>query len=153
MPENFVKSFAHRLDKLTPLKVVVGKHNDELKPGCIYIAPGNKNMIVRRNMKKKVVVDFSKVKYPEYNDPSINALMLSVSKVYKERAIGVILTGMGKDGALGLTEMYKSGGYSIAQDKASSIVYGMPKEVAEREVIHKAVGINEMAGFIVSCLA
>lgn len=153
MPPNFIESFTDRLDRLTPLKVKVGALNDEVNPGTIYVAPGDKNMIVKRRADNKVVIDFSSAKYSVYNDPSIDALMLSVNDVFKKRTIGVILTGMGKDGANGLTSIYQSGGYTIGQDQKSSVVYGMPREVAERGVVHNVVGINEMAGFIVSCLA
>lgn len=153
MPANFVPSFANRLDGLTPLNVVVGRENLKLEPGNIYLAPGDNNMIVKRNMHGETVIGFTKVKYQEFNNPSVNALMLSVDDVYKNKAIGVILTGMGKDGANGLAAIHKSGGYTIGQDKESSVVYGMPREVAERGVIHKALNIHEIAGFIVSCLA
>ncbi|UKN01603.1 chemotaxis-specific protein-glutamate methyltransferase CheB [Paracrocinitomix mangrovi] len=153
MPANFIPSFAKRLDGLTPLRVKIGYENEEILPGNIYLAPGDRNMIVKRNLNNKVVIGFTQVKYPEYNNPSINALMLSANEVYKNKTIGVVLTGMGKDGANGLSAIYKSGGYTIGQDKTSSVVYGMPKEVAERGVIHKAVSIHEMAGFIVSCLS
>ncbi len=153
MPENFIKSFAKRLDNLTPLKVKVGELNEEIKAGNIYVAPGNNNMIIKENEKGKIVLGFSDVKHREYNNPSINALMLSVNEVFKEKSIGVILTGMGRDGAKGLSSIYESGGYTIGQNKKSSVVYGMPREVAERGVIRESVGIHEMAGFIVSCLA
>lgn len=153
MPANFVPSFANRLDSLTPLKIKIGRKDEELTPGIIYMAPGSRNMIIRKNTQGKVIIDFTQMRYPEYNNPSINALMLSVNEVYKEKSIGVILTGMGKDGANGLSAIYKSGGYTIGQNKESSVVYGMPKEVADRGVIHKAVSIYEMGGFIVSCLA
>lgn len=153
MPANFVTSFVNRLNGLTPLTVKVGEDGEHIRPGYIYVAPGDKNMIVNRNLSGEVVIGFTNMNYKEYNNPSINALMLSVNEVFREKAIGVVLTGMGKDGANGLASIYKSGGYTIGQDKESSVVYGMPKEVADREVIHKAVGIHEMAGFIVSCIA
>lgn len=153
MPANFIHAFADRLDVLTPLTVKIGRESEDVLPGNIYVAPGERNMIVKRSLNNKIVIDFTQLKYAEYNNPSINALMMSVNEVYKEKTIGVVLTGMGRDGANGLAAIYNSGGYTIGQDKASSIVYGMPKEVADREVIHNAVNIHEMAGFIVSCLA
>lgn len=153
MPANFIPSFVNRLNNLTPLTVKVGISGEVIRPGTIYLAPGDKNMIVKKNTNGEVVIDFSGVKYPEYNHPSINALMLSTNEVYKNKTIGVILTGMGKDGANGLAAIYNSGGYTIGQDKATSVVYGMPKEVADRGVLCKALSIHEMAGFIVSCIA
>jgi two-component system chemotaxis response regulator CheB len=153
MPANFVPSFAKRLNALTPLEVKIGRRDDVLVPGRIIVAPGSRNMIVRRNELDKVVVDFTPTQYKEFNNPSINALMLSVANVYGKRVVGAILTGMGKDGADGLEAIYKAGGYTIGQDEKSSVVYGMPREVAERNVIRNSVPIRDMAGFIVSCLS
>lgn len=153
MPANFIPSFVARLNNLTPLNVKIGREGETVSAGNIYLAPGDSNMIVKRNLNNKIVIGFTQIKYPEYNNPSINALMLSINDVYKEKTIGVVLTGMGKDGANGLGAIHKSGGYTIGQDQASSVVYGMPKEVADRGVINKSLSIHEMAGFIVSCLA
>ena len=153
MPENFVPSFVNRLDLITPLKVVVGKKGDVLTKGMIYIAPGGRNMIIERDEVNRPVIGFTPTQYKEFNNPSVNALMLSVATVYKGRSIGVVLTGMGKDGADGLEEIKKYGGYTIAQNKETCAVYGMPKEVAERGCVNSVVSIHEMGGFIVSCLS
>ena len=96
-------------------------------------------MIIKRNELGRVVVDFTHTQYKEFNNPSINALMLSVAEVYGKRSIGVILTGMGQDGANGLEAMFNEGSYTIGQDKESSVVYGMPRAVAERNVIKNSV--------------
>ncbi len=153
MPENFVPSFVNRLDVITPLKVVVGKKGDVLIKGKIYIAPGGSNMIIERDEVNRPVIGFTPTQYKEFNNPSVNALMLSVATVYKGRSIGVVLTGMGKDGADGLQEIKKYGGYTIAQNKETCAVYGMPKEVADRGFVNSVVSIHEMGGFIVSCLS
>ncbi len=153
MPSNFIPSFVKRINGLTPLNVKVGEKGEMLKAGTIYVAPGDSNMIIEKNAVGIPFIDFTTMKYTEFNNPSINALMLSVNEVYGEKTIGIILTGMGKDGANGMESIYKSGGYTIGQDKETSVVYGMPKEVAERGVIHKAVSIYEIGGFIVSCLS
>lgn len=153
MPANFIPTFAKRLDSLTSLNVVVGRKDDVLRAGNIYIAPGNRNMIVTVNNVGQPIIDFTITKYKEFNHPSVNALMLSVAKVYGKRCIGAIFTGMGKDGANGLEAIKEAGGYTIAQDKKSSVVYGMPREVAERGYVNSVVSIHEMAGFMVSCLS
>lgn len=153
MPENFVPSFVNRLDVITPLNVVVGKKGDVLTKGKIYIAPGGSNMIIERDEVNRPVIGFTPTQYKEFNNPSVNALMLSVATVYKGRSIGVVLTGMGKDGADGLEEIKKQGGYTIAQNKETCAVYGMPKEVADRGCVNSVVSIHEMGGFIVSCLS
>lgn len=153
MPANFIPSFANRLNTLTPLDVVVGKKDDVLEPGKIILASGSRNTIVRKNEKGQVVVDFTHKKFKEFNHPSINALFLSIAEVYGRGAIAAILTGMGKDGADGMEEIFKKGGYTVTQNKETSAVYGMPREVSERGVSKRSVSIYEMAGFIVSCLS
>lgn len=153
MPENFVPSFALRLNRLISLNVEVGRKDMVVRPGYIIIAPGNKNMIVKKNASGEVVIDFSYKKYPEYNHPSVNALMNSVSETYGNKAIGVILTGMGKDGAEGMTNIKRKGGYTIAQNKETCAVFGMPREAIERNCIDNVLPVTEMGGFITGALS
>ena len=91
--------------------------------------------------------------FKEFNYPSVDCLMISVAEAYGNRAIGVILTGMGKDGAQGMKAIKEKGGYTIAQNKETCIVYGMPKEVVDNGNALAIVPINEIGGFIVSCLS
>ena len=153
MPENFVPSFVNRLNKITPLKVIMGKPGVKIEPGKVIIAPGSRNMIINRNEVGKVVVGFTQKRYKEYNYPSINAVFESVSKVYGKKSIGIILTGMGKDGANGLVEIKNAGGYTIAQDEETSVVYGMPKEAVKSGKVDRIVSIDEIGNFVVSCLS
>ena len=152
MPENFVPSFASRLDQLTPLSVTMAKKDDELEAGKILIAPGSRNMIVKQTSNGKVVCDFTHKRYKEFNFPSVTGLMESVAEVYGSRAIGIILTGMGKDGADGLKQIFDKGGYTIAQSKETCVVYGMPKEAVEVGAVKSVVPLNEIGPFVVSCL-
>lgn len=152
MPTNFIPSFVSRLDSLTPLNVKVGIKGEVIEAGNVYIAPGDHNMIVTQSLAKKIKIDYDPQYYKEFNNPSVNALMLSVAEVYGKKAIGVILTGMGKDGAQGLKAIKDAGGYTIGQDKKTSVVYGMPKEVNEKGYTKEVVSIDGMSGFIVSCL-
>lgn len=152
MPANFVPSFVKRLDTITPLKVQMARKGEVLTQGTVTIAPGSRNIIVRRE-NQDVIIDFIAKKFKEYNYPSINALFLSVAEVYKNRAISVVLTGMGKDGADGSCAIKEAGGYTIAQDKDTSAVYGMPRVVVERKGAVSVVPLNEISGFLVSCLA
>jgi len=152
MPANFVPSFAARLNNLTPLKVAVAQKGESLKAGHIYLSPGNQNMILRRK-KGAVIVDFTHKKYTAYNHPSIDSLMLSLAQVYGQRCIGVVLTGMGRDGADGLLSIKKAGGYTIAQSQETCIVYGMPKVAVDRGGVTEIVHLEEIGGFLVSCLA
>lgn len=152
MPESFVPSFASRLDQLTPLKVSMAKKDDVLEPGKILIAPGSRNMVVKQDSYGRVVCDFTHKRYKEYNFPSITGLMESVADVYGARAIGIILTGMGKDGAEGLKAIYDKGGYTISQSKETCVVYGMPKEAVDIGAVKQVVPLSEIGPFIVSCL-
>lgn len=150
MPENFLVSFAKRLDGVSPLKVILAEDGMKLKGGEVYILPA-KNMKVR----KGIITNFFSIdeeKYVEYNFPSVDGLFLSVAEVYKEKAIGVVLTGMGKDGTQGIIELRKQGAYTIAQDQNSSIVYGMPKSAFDSGKVLQSVSLKEIPNFLISCL-
>ncbi|MEP1097234.1 MAG: chemotaxis-specific protein-glutamate methyltransferase CheB [Cyclobacteriaceae bacterium] len=151
MPENFIPSFASRLNRLTPLTVEVGKLGTVLQPRHVYVAPGKLNMIVQ-NKEGQAEIAFTKKKYKEFNYPSVDALMCSVAKVYGSKSIGVILTGMGKDGTSGITEIKKSGGFTVAQSKETSVVFGMPREAINSGNVDRVVAINEIGFFLVSSL-
>ena len=152
MPETFVPSFAARLNELIPLEVRMAKKDDEVVAGTILLAPGSRNMVVKQNVDGKVVIDFTSKRFKDYNFPSVTGLMHSVAEVYKSRAIGVILTGMGKDGSEGLKAIHDSGGYTVAQSKETCIVFGMPKEAIEIGAVTKVVPLKEIGPFVVSCL-
>lgn len=152
MPSNFVPSFAERLNLLTPLSVTMARKDDVLEKGKILIAPGSRNIIVRRE-NDKVVIDYTHKRYKEFNFPSVTGLMLSVAEVYGAKSIGVILTGMGKDGTEGMKAIYEAGGYTVAQSKESCVVYGMPRAAVEEKCVRQIVPLNEIGGFIVSCLS
>ncbi|MGZ3955851.1 MAG: chemotaxis-specific protein-glutamate methyltransferase CheB, partial [Flavisolibacter sp.] len=130
MPSNFVPSFATRLDSMTPLNVSMARKDDVLEPGKILIAPGSRNIIVKRE-NNKVVIDYTTNRYRDFNFPSVTGLMLSVAEVYGSRSIGVILTGMGKDGVEGMKAIKKAGGYTIAQNEETCVVFGMPRAAIE----------------------
>ncbi len=153
MPSDFVPSFAARLNELSPLHISMARKGDILRPGSVLIAPGSRNMIVKRNQQGEAEVDFSSRTFKEFNYPSIDCLMTSVAHTFGNRAIGVILTGMGRDGASGMKEIKDKGGYTIAQNKETCVVFGMPKEVIENNNALSIVPIGEMGGFIVSCLS
>ncbi|MBY0425803.1 MAG: chemotaxis protein CheB, partial [Cytophagales bacterium] len=91
-------------------------------------------------------------KYAEFNCPSVDCLFESVAETYGKSSIGVILTGMGKDGTWGLSKIKEKGGFTIAQDEESSVVYGMPKAALESGAAKQVVSLKQMAGYIVSCL-
>lgn len=153
MPAGFVPSFAQRLNQHCALEVTMAKKGDLVLPGHVLVSPGSRNMILRRNETGGVEVDFTSRTYKEYNHPSVNSVMESVAEIYGDRCIGVILTGMGKDGTEGMKKIFEKGGYTIAQDKATSVVFGMPKEAIESGCVRQVVPINELGFFLVSCIS
>jgi two-component system chemotaxis response regulator CheB len=153
MPERFLESFAKRLDTLTPLNVKLAEKGENLTGGTIYILPGHSNTKVGRDaFSGKITFAFTKREFREFNFPSVDCLFLSVAQTYAQKALGVILTGMGKDGTEGMKAIYETGGYTIAQDEASSVVYGMPKSALDSGVIKKSVPIYDISSFIIGCL-
>ncbi|MBF0560126.1 MAG: chemotaxis response regulator protein-glutamate methylesterase [Nitrospirae bacterium] len=149
MPPVLTRSFADRLNTLSRVDVKEAASGDRILRGTVLIAPGNRHMAIRRNgaMYYVEVMDGPMVNYVR---PSVDVLFRSVAKYAGKNAIGVILTGMGEDGARGLLEMKSAGAFTVAQDEASSIVFGMPKRAIEMGAANKVASLNEMAG-IISC--
>ncbi len=144
MPVGFTKEFAASLDNLCPLKVTEAVDGEKIEGSHIYIAQGGSHMIVeQRGIDKVIKIN----QEPPRNGhrPSVDVLFESVAKVYKNHALGVIMTGMGKDGAAELAQMRKEGAWTLGQDQESSIVYGMPKVGYEMGGVQKQVALKEMA--------
>jgi two-component system chemotaxis response regulator CheB len=127
MPEHFTKSFAKRLDSLCRISVKEAEHNERILPGHAYIAPGNSHLLLSRSG-ANYMIKLDQGPPVNRHRPSVDVLFRSVANIAGANAIGIILTGMGKDGTQGLLEMYLAGSYTIAQDEESCIVFGMPKE-------------------------
>lgn len=127
MPEKFTASFARRLDSLCQIRVKEAADNDRVLPGLALIAPGGRHMLLKRNGAQYhvQVVDGPLV---NRHKPSVDVLFRSVAQFAGGNALGIIMTGMGDDGARGLLEMKKAGAHTVAQDEASCVVFGMPKE-------------------------
>ena len=151
MPHRFLISYADRLKTILPLPVKVPKRNEVLKPGTIYIAAGDGNMKVRPDGDGMPAFSYSKGIYKEFNDPSVDCMFESIAKCYGTKAIGIILTGMGRDGSEGLLKIKKSGGLTIAQDAASCVVNGMPKTAVENGAVDYVLNLKEIPGFVMSC--
>lgn len=153
MPARFIESFTARLNESNAISVQLASKGESLKGGVVYVAPGDTNMRIDRNVATGApMVTFTQRKYREFNYPSIDCVFESIAETFVNRAIGVILTGMGKDGAVGLSKIREAGGYTIAQDEESSVVYGMPRVANEMGAVRQVVSLNEIPGFIVSCL-
>jgi two-component system, chemotaxis family, protein-glutamate methylesterase/glutaminase len=151
MPSVFIPPFVNRLGALTGLHVVSGSLNMRPTPGTIIFCPGHANMILKKQ-DGEIVIDFTEEKFVEYNNPSINAMMESVAKIYESKSVGVLLTGMGKDGVNGMKAIKEIGGFTIAQDKESSVIYGMPKVAVERGVVDISLNIKEIGSYLVNDL-
>ena len=98
-------------------------------------------------------IAFTDQAFPEFNHPSVDCLLESVAQVYGSRALAVILTGMGKDGAAGVEKLYQKKALTLAQDEQTCVVFGMPKAAIERNAIRHVLPIGEISGFVVSCLS
>lgn len=144
MPEAFTKSFADRLDGLCKMTVREGVHNERVLPGHVYIAPGHSHMLVRRSG-SNYVIELNQTPPVNHHRPSVEVLFRSAAQSVAGNAIGVMLTGMGKDGAVGMLEMRQAGAYNFAQDEASCVVYGMPRAAFEIGAVHESLSIQDMA--------
>jgi len=130
MPENFMGPFAERLNKHSAFQVSLAVEGEKVKPGCVYVAPGNQHLtIVKRN--QDLFCQMNDRELVNGHRPSVDVLFDSVAESVGVGALGLLLTGMGNDGAAGLTRMYKGGSLTIVQDEASSSVWGMPRRAHE----------------------
>lgn len=147
MPEHFTTSFAQRLNDVSRLEVREARDNDHVLPGTALIAPGNRHMVLTRSGGTYLVrvKDGPRV---HYQRPSVDVLFHSVAQTAGRNAVGAILTGMGADGARGLLAMRESGAYTLAQDEASCVVYGMPKEAVKLNAADEVVPLDAMADAI-----
>ena len=145
MPPVFTKAFAERLDSSCALAVKEAEHGDAILPGRVLLAPGNWHMTVSRfGTEPRVFLNQNEA--VNGHRPSVDVLMHSVALEYGSRAVGVIMTGMGKDGADGLHALRRRGGHIIAQDKESSVIYGMNREVVQNGDASEVVPVDEIAG-------
>jgi two-component system chemotaxis response regulator CheB len=131
MPPKFTKSLAERLNGLCQLEVKEAESGESVRPGVVYIAPGGMHMKIKSNGINNVLVDITKEPSDTLHRPSVDVMMNSVNDVYGKHNLGVIMTGMGKDGFEGIKYLKSLGGYSIAQNEETSVVYGMPKAIVD----------------------
>lgn len=147
MPAGFTKEFAQSLDVICPLKVTEAMDGEPILGGHIYIAPGNKHIVVERKPIGNII-RLSDAEQRNGHRPSADVLFESVASIYQNHALGVIMTGMGRDGAVELAEMRKQGAWTLGQDQESSIVYGMPRVAWELGGVQKQVSLQNMAAEI-----
>jgi two-component system chemotaxis response regulator CheB len=151
MPPVFTKAFAERLDGCCALSVKEAENGDAILPGRVLLAPGNWHMTVSKFGTEPHVV-LSQGETLNGHRPSVEVLMHSVALEYGSRAVGVIMTGMGKDGAEGFRELHRKGGWVIAQDKDSSVIYGMNREVIQSGNADEVVPLQAVASRIIEAL-
>ena len=151
MPQAFTKSFANRLDGLCKIKVVEAEGNERILPGHAYIAPGHSHLLLKRSG-ANYMTELSQSAPVNHHRPSVEVLFRSVAQYAGKNAIGIMLTGMGKDGAVGMLEMRQAGAYNLAQDEASCVVFGMPREAIAVGAVDEIVPIQEMTQRVLSKL-
>ncbi|MDH5572987.1 MAG: chemotaxis response regulator protein-glutamate methylesterase [Gammaproteobacteria bacterium] len=149
IPESFSASFAERMDRLSILNVHEARDGQAIMSGNVYIAPGNKHLIVKRDGARYVchLNDGSPV---NRHKPSVDVMFRSVAQSAGPNAIGIILTGMGDDGARGMQEMHEAGAITIAQDQNTSVVWGMPGEAVKLGCIDNILPLQNIAGKIIT---
>jgi len=151
MPAQFTTSFAERLDELCQLEVKEAQNGDTVTNGVALIAPGNYHMLLKRSG-ARYYIDVKTGPLVHYQRPAADVLFKSVARFAGSNALGIILTGMGKDGAAGMLEMKKAGAVNIAQDEKSCVVFGMPKEAINIGAVDHVQDIYSIAGKTISLL-
>ncbi|MBU2570884.1 MAG: chemotaxis response regulator protein-glutamate methylesterase [Gammaproteobacteria bacterium] len=149
MPEAFTAAFAKRLDGLCQVSVKEAETNDRVIPGQVLIAPGGKHMLMRRSG-AQYRVEVKDGPLVSRHRPSVDVLFRSCAQSAGPNAVGIIMTGMGDDGAKGMKEMFDAGAFTVAQDEASCIVYGMPKEAVKLGGVSKTLPLHSIPELIVN---
>lgn len=144
MPAGFTRTFAQRLDKLCPQRVKEAEHGERVIPGHVYIAPGDYHLELQRSG-ADFRIRLSEGERVSGHKPSVDVLFRSAAQAASANVVAVIMTGMGRDGALGMQEVFHAGGYTIAQDEESCVVFGMPKEAIQTGAVQKVCALEDIA--------
>lgn len=151
MPESFTGSFARRLDSLAAITVVEAKGGERIQPGHAYLAPGHSHLLIKK-VGAGYVTELSKAEPVNRHRPSVDVLFHSAAEVLGANAIGVILTGMGRDGAQGMLAMHKAGAWNIGQNQETCVVYGMPREAAQIGAVDEVAPLGDIGARIMARL-
>jgi len=149
IPATFSSSFARRLDEYSNLRVREAKSGDQILPGHAYLAPGDKHLMVKRTG-AKYVCELNDGPEINRHKPSVDVLFRSVAQSAGPNVMGIMLTGMGADGAQGMLEMRNAGAYNIAQDEQTSVVWGMPGAAVKLDAVEKVLPLNQVAREVVN---
>lgn len=153
MPEAFTASFARRLDSLAAPRVIEAKGNEKLESGTVYIAPGHSHLQIKRGANGGYVTELLATPPVNRHRPSVDVLFDSAASLVGNQALGVILTGMGKDGAQGMLRMRQAGAKTFGQDEASCVVYGMPREAFLIGAVEEQSPLDDMAHRVMSAVS
>ncbi|ACN84627.1 response regulator [Brachyspira hyodysenteriae] len=153
IPKEFSSSLISSLQDISKIKIKEAQVDEEILPSIVYISPGDKNMGIYMDSKGKLRIKF----YPDPDKkfvytPCVDYLFNTIDDVLKDKAIAIVMTGMGNDGTSGMTRLYNDNNLTIAQDKASCTVYGMPRSVIENKVVHLVLSLYDIAEFLVQYL-
>jgi two-component system, chemotaxis family, protein-glutamate methylesterase/glutaminase len=148
MPPKFTKSLAERLNGLSEVEVKEAEDKEIVKGGVVYIAPGGFHMTVEKSTNNHLQILISESPSDTLHRPSVDVMLNSVIKVYNKYTLGIIMTGMGRDGADAIKELKIKGGYSIAQDEESCVVYGMPKAIVDAGYADLVLPLENIANAI-----
>jgi len=152
MPAGFTASLAVRLNSLSQVEVREAQQGDRIEPGLVLIAPAGQNLAICRSG-GRLTIQLSREAGHSLHVPSVDNLMLSAAAACGAGAMGVILTGMGADGAQGMKAIHDAGGFNVGQDEASCAVYGMPRACAEMHLLNRVVPISQIAKEIAAAVA
>jgi two-component system chemotaxis response regulator CheB len=145
MPESFVPSFAERLDGLCRLRVKLAEQGEDVRGGTVYLSPGSAHLqIARQGTGYRIRLDDGPP--VNFHRPSVEMLFRSAARELGAHALGVMLTGMGKDGAAAMLEMKRAGAINLAQDEASCVVFGMPRAAIELGAVDEVLPLDRIAG-------
>ena len=151
MPEGFTRSFAARLNTLCKISVQEAQGNERVLPGHAYIAPGHSHLYLTRSG-ANYMTRIDQAEPVNRHRPSVDVLFRSAAQAAGKNAVGVILTGMGKDGAAGMLEMKNAGAYNFAQDEASCVVFGMPREAIACNAVEEVLPLKQIAPRLVALI-
>ncbi len=143
MPPGFTAPFAQRLNSLCAVSIREAKHQDAIKPGVVYIAPAGIHLTVERKGSRNLICLSAKPEN-QLHTPSVDVMMQSVATAFRAQAMGVIMTGMGADGAQGMGAIHREGGFTLGQDEQSCAVYGMPRVCAEMGILDRVVALGQI---------
>ncbi|MDW5417633.1 chemotaxis response regulator protein-glutamate methylesterase [Iodobacter sp. CM08] len=149
MPEQFTRAFAERLNRISAVEVLEAKNGDRLMPGLVLIAPGGRHLLVKRSG-AQYIAEVKDGPLVSRHRPSVDVLFRSVAISAGSNALGVIMTGMGDDGARGMREMHDAGARTLAQDEKSCVVFGMPKEAIVHGGVDEVVSLTQIGQTLAS---